>query len=159
MEDMGVRMDKLKHQQGFTLAEVMIVLLVLTILFAACAPLITKRQISSATKQEMWKWSSRNYMAGPMDTYYKPINNNYLGSMYIGTTPDSDADIYSSFTPVSKLVVRSGYISNSLIQRQLQLRFGRSVFEDPGRGPMVKAILYASSSFKSNRLTSRDKTW
>ena len=27
------------------------------------------------------------------------------------------------------------------------------------RGPMVKAILYASSSFKSNRLTSRDKTW
>ena len=133
MEDMGVRMDKLKHQQGFTLAEVMIVLLVLTILFAACAPLITKRQRSSATKQEMWKWSSRNYMAGPMDTYYKPINNNYLGSMYIGTTPDSDADIYSSFTPVSKLVVRSGYISNSLIQRQLQLRFGRSVFEDPGQ--------------------------
>ena len=133
MEDMGVRMNISKNRKGFTLAEVMIVLLVLTILFAACAPLITKRQRSSATKQEMWKWSSRNYMAGPMDTYYKPITNNYLGGIYIGTEPDSDADVRSSFTPVSKLVVRSGFISNSIIQRQLQLRFGRSIYEDPGQ--------------------------
>ena len=132
-KDMGVIMTKSKKQHAFTLAEVMIVLLVLTILFAAFAPLITRRQRNSAMKQEVWKWSSRNYMAGPMNTYYRPINNNYLGGIYIGTEPDSDADVYSSFTPVSKLIVRSGYVANNEIQRQLQLRFGRSVYEDPGQ--------------------------
>lgn len=126
-------MSKSTKQHAFTLAEVMIVLLVLTILFAAFAPLITRRQRNSAMKQEVWRWSSRNYMAGPMNTYYKPVSNNYLGGIYIGTEPDSDADVYSSFTPVSKLIVRSGYVANNEIQRQLQLRFGRSVYEDPGQ--------------------------
>lgn len=131
--DMGVRMTNTKKQPAFTLAEVMIVLLVLTILFAAFAPFITKRQRNSASKQEMWMWSSRNYLAGPMDTYYKPIAANYLGGIYIGTTPDSENDIKSSYTPLSKLVIRSGYVADNLIQRQLQLRYGRATFDDPGQ--------------------------
>ena len=93
---MGVRMTQTKKKPAFTLAEVMIVLLVLTILFAAFAPFVTKRRRNSAAKQEFWMWSSRNYMAGPMNTYYKPISDNYLGGIYIGTTPDSENDIKSS---------------------------------------------------------------
>ncbi len=131
--DMGVRMTNTRKKPAFTLAEVMIVLLVLTILFAAFAPFITKRQRNSAGKQEFWMWSSRNYLAGPMDTYYKPISSNYLGGIYVGTTPDSEADIKSSYTPLSKLVIRSGYLSNNIIQRQLQLRYGRATFDDPGQ--------------------------
>ena len=82
-------MSDTNKKPAFTLAEVMIVLLVLTILFAAFAPFVTKRRRNSANKQEMWMWSSRNYLAGPMDAYYKPVSANYLGGIYIGTTPDS----------------------------------------------------------------------
>ena len=131
--DMGVRMTKTRKKPAFTLAEVMIVLLVLTILFAAFAPFVTKRRRNTAGKQEMWLWSSRNYLAGPMDTYYKPISSNYLGGFYIGTTPDSENDIISSYNPLSKLVIRSGFISDNIIQRQLQLRYGRESFNDPGQ--------------------------
>ena len=75
--DMGVLMTRTNKKTAFTLAEVMIVLLVLTILFAAFAPFVTKRRRNAASKQEFWMWSSRNYMAGPMNTYYKPISANY----------------------------------------------------------------------------------
>lgn len=122
----GVLMKKFKNKKGFTLAEVMIVLLVLTILFAACAPLITKRRRANANKQEVWMWSSRNYLSGPMDIYYKPLSDSYLGGVYIGATPDSENEIKSSYIPLSKLVIRSGYILGNTIQRQLQLRYGRS---------------------------------
>lgn len=130
---MGLRMTQTNKKPAFTLAEVMIVLLVLTILFAAFAPFVTKRRRNAASKQEFWMWSSRNYMAGPMNTYYKPISDNYSGGIYIGTTPDSENDINSSYTPISKLVIRSGYIANNTIQRQLQLRYGRNNYEDPGQ--------------------------
>ncbi len=126
-------MTQTNKKTAFTLAEVMIVLLVLTILFAAFAPFVTKRRRNAASKQEFWMWSSRNYMAGPMNTYYKPISDNYSGGIYIGTTPDSENDINSSYTPISKLVIRSGYIANNTIQRQLQLRYGRNNYEDPGQ--------------------------
>lgn len=126
-------MTNKSKKPAFTLAEVMIVLLVLTILFAAFAPFITKRQRSRANKQEMWMWSSRSYLSGPMDTYYKPVSNSYLGGIYAGTTPDSENDIKSSYIPLSKFVIRSGYVANNKIQRQLQLRYGRANFEDPGQ--------------------------
>lgn len=126
-------MTNMRKRPAFTLAEVMIVLLVLTILFAAFAPFITRRQRNNAGKQEMWLWSSRNYLAGPMDTYYKPKSDSYLGGIYVGTTPDSENDIKSSYLPLSKFVIRSGYVADNKIQRQLQLRYGRSSFEDPGQ--------------------------
>ena len=129
----GVLMKEAKNKRGFTLAEVMIVLLVLTILFAAFAPFITKRRRSAIGKQEVWMWSSRNYMAGPMDIYYRPLSDSYLGGIYIGVTPDSENEIKESYLPLSKLVVRSGYILGNTIQRQLQLRYGRNSFDDPGQ--------------------------
>ncbi len=122
-----------KKKPAFTLAEVMVVLLVLTILFAAFAPFITKRKKNHSIAQDMWNWSSRNYMAGPMNAYFKPISNSYLGGIYIGTTPDSESDIKESYTPLSKLVIRSGYVSDNTIQNQLQLRYGRNSLEDPGQ--------------------------
>ncbi len=128
----ALRLKKTKNRIAFTLAEVMIVLLVLTILFAAFAPFITKRK-RSVRKQDMWMWSSRNYLAGPMDTYYKPVSDNYFGGIYLGTTPDSELEIKSSYTPLSKLVIRSGYIANNVMQKQLQLRYGREDFDDPGQ--------------------------
>ena len=129
----GVFMKKDTKKHGFTLAEVMVVLLVLTILFAAFAPYITKRRRNAAEKQEVWMWSSKNYMAGPMDIYYKPVTNNHLGGIYIGVTPDSENEIKSSYDPLSKVVVRSGYVLDNYIQKQLQLRFGRNADEDPGQ--------------------------
>lgn len=143
-------------KQGFTLAEVMIVLLVLTILFAAFAPFITKRK-RNATAQEIWRWSSRSYLSGPMDTYYQPNDDNNLGGFYIGTTPNSDSEIYSLYSPLSKLIIRSGFISDNRIQRHLQLRYGRSNFEDPGQ---LAAVFLADNSnllFGSNYAVMQNK--
>ena len=130
---MGVSMSKANNKNAFTLAEVMVVLLVLTILFAAFAPFITKRKRNSAFRQDVWMWASRNYLAGPMDIYYNPNSANYLGGVYIGTTPDSENEIKSSYTPLSRLVIRSGYVLGNLVQRQLQLRYGRDEYDDPGQ--------------------------
>ncbi len=126
-------MSSNRKKPAFTLAEVMVVLLVLTILFAAFAPLVTKRRRSGEIKKELWLWSSRNYMAGPMNAYYQPNTDSYMGGVYFGTTPDSENDIKSSYTPLSRVVIRSGYVfATNTIQKQLQLRFGREDFDDPG---------------------------
>ena len=47
---------KFKHKKrAYTLAEIMLVVLVLTIIFAAMAPLFTKRKISQYTgKNNVW---------------------------------------------------------------------------------------------------------
>lgn len=123
-------MGKAKNRTGFTLAEVMVVMLVITILFAVFAPFMTKRRSSSLNKENLWSTVSRNYFSGPMDVYFEPASS---GGVFIGTTPDSENDIKSSYTPLSRLTIRSGYIADNAIQRQLQLRYGRANYEDPGQ--------------------------
>ena len=80
-----------KREHAFTLAEVMIVLLVLTLLLAIFAPFITKRR-TARKGEDLWHWATRNYLAGPMDAYYNP-EDAPNGSLFIGVTPDSRAEI------------------------------------------------------------------
>lgn len=118
-----------KQKRGFTLAEVMIVLLVLTMLLAVFAPFITKRK---QTKTEnLWQWSTRNYLAGPMDIFFNPTDGN-SPSLFIGMTPDSLAEIDDIYAPLGKVIIRGGYINADNIQHQVQLRHGRTDFADLG---------------------------
>ena len=52
-------------KKAFTIAEIMVVLLILTIIFAAFAPLMTKRRLMSTSNRYMvWTWGSGSYSQG-----------------------------------------------------------------------------------------------
>ncbi|MBP3820629.1 tail fiber domain-containing protein [bacterium] len=116
----------IKFKSAFTLAEIMIVLLVLTILFAGFAPVVTKKiRSKNSNYLDRWVWSTRNYMAGPMDAYYDSGNNNNFGEVFFGVSPIEENDIHTTYLPYSKIVIRSGPVTtNGILQRQLQLRYG-----------------------------------
>lgn len=127
-------MSIFNKQKAFTIAEVMIVLLILTIIFAACAPFITKRRISGTrSKNAVWTWASGNYAAGPMNAYYYSGDPDFTGEAFFGITPESKGAVTSLFSPISRVVIRSGGVtSNNVVQRQMQFRFGRNTTEDKG---------------------------
>lgn len=111
-------------KQAFTLAEIMIVLLILTILFAAFAPLITKRRVmSNRSKYAVWSYAD---LTNTMNAYYDPGSANLTGELFFGATPTDKSSINTTFLPLSKVVIRSGPVtSNNKIQRQVQFRYGR----------------------------------
>ena len=73
-----------KSFKGFTLAEMMVVMLVLTILLAAAAPIMTKRKAGGASDQP-WKYSINN-----TDAYFGLANNQ---TAMIGQDEKTDKDL------------------------------------------------------------------
>ena len=116
--------------KGFTLAEMMIVLLILTIIFAAFAPLMTKKQkMSTRSRYQVWSW--KDYTT--MDAKFDPGNKDVSGQLFFGLTPESQPIIEELLNPAAKLVIRSGGVtSENTIQRQIQLRYGRNSRDDKG---------------------------
>lgn len=119
---------KLKNiKRGYTLAEIMIVLLVLTIIFAVFAPLFTKRAMTT-NKGAVWTKADQN----TLDAYTFPGDPNLSGQMFFGITPiDKDA-VEQDFLPLSKLVIRANSIGGNL-QRHIQFRYGRTSVDDGGQ--------------------------
>ncbi len=117
-------------KQAYTLAEIMLVLLILSIIFAAFAPIFTKRKISSYTsKYNVWEYADRV----ALDAYYDPGDPSFTGELFFGVTPNGKNDISATYLPFSKLVIRSGEVtSEELVQRQIQFRYGRSSTTDRG---------------------------
>jgi len=107
-----------KH--AYTLAEIMVVLLVLTIIFAACAPFFTKRQINRSNNI-VWEFADLN----SYDAYTKQGAADNTGQLFFGLTPGSGSDVEALFSPLSKLVIRSGLVTDEqVVQRQIQFRYG-----------------------------------
>ena len=129
MEDsriiMEFRMRNYKrNKSAYTIAEVMIVLLILTVIFAAFAPIITKRKLSSY-KSSNAIWNKYNETKG-FDAYFDPSNTKNTGTAFFGVKPDSHGAVTSTLTPLSRVVIRSGPVtSGNKLQRQIQFRFGR----------------------------------
>ncbi len=113
------------NKKAYTIAEVMIVLLILTIIFAAFAPIITKRRLSSY-KSSNAIWNKYNETRG-FDAYFDPSNSKNTGSVFFGVKPDSHGAVTTTLTPLSRVVIRSGPVtSGNKLQRQIQFRFGRT---------------------------------
>lgn len=112
-----------KH--AFTLAEIMIVVLILTILFAAFAPLITKRRtMANRSKYAVWSFTDLN---NTMNAYYDAGDPSLTGELFFGATPKEKSSITTTFAPLSKVVIRSGPVTSANIpQRQIQFRYGRA---------------------------------
>lgn len=128
-----MKYNKLK---AFTLAEVMVLLLTLSIIAAAFAPVFTTRYTGGAT-DEVW-----TYVAGDdnFDAYYDVINRKHTAQAFIGVTPISKVDVPiassndSGKTVYSKLVIRAsnklGPIYGGQKQNQIQFRYGNSAAGD-----------------------------
>lgn len=113
-----------RNKGAYTIAEVMIVLLILTVIFAAFAPIITKRKLSSY-KSSNAIWNKYNETKG-FDAYFDPSNTKNTGTAFFGVKPDSYGAVTSTLTPLSRVVIRSGPVtSGNKLQRQIQFRFGR----------------------------------
>ena len=111
-------------KQGYTLAEIMLVILILTIIFAAFAPIFTKRKITQYTgKYNVWDYADRT----TYEAFYDPGDPSFTGQLFFGVTPESESSIQSDLLPLAKIVIRSGEVtSDQLPQRQLQFRYGRT---------------------------------
>lgn len=85
-----MRYNKLK---AFTLAEIMVLLLTLSILMAAFAPVFTRR-FNNVTSDEVW-----TYIAGDdnYNAYYDAPNKLFLNTAFVGLTPISTDEV-KSFT-------------------------------------------------------------
>lgn len=114
---------KIKNiKRGYTLAEIMLVLLVLTIIFAAFAPIFTKRAITSNRgKYSVWSYVDQD----ELNAYTYPGDPNLHGQMFFGVSPMTQDAVESDFLPLSKIVIRSNTIDNKL-QRHIQFRYGRN---------------------------------
>lgn len=125
-------MNKNKRKHAFTLAEIMIVLLIMTILFAAFAPLITRRKgLSGISKYNVWNYLDTN---STMNAAYDPGDKTYTGQLFFGLTPDGKSAVKSTFKPFAKLVIRSGSVTGSnKLQRQILFRYGRNTSADKGK--------------------------
>lgn len=74
---------------AFTIAELMILLLTLSILMAAFAPVFTRRY-NNASADKVW-----TYVAGDpqYDAYMDAINKTFTNQAFIGLTPVNGADV------------------------------------------------------------------
>lgn len=119
--------------KAFTLAEIMVLLLTLSILMAAFAPVFTRRY-SNVTSDEVW-----TFIAGDpnYDAYFDAPNKIYKSQAFIGLQPKDSAGVddlvknSSSSEPLySKLVIgasnRLGSVSGTPPQQQMQFRYGSS---------------------------------
>ncbi len=117
---------------AYTLAEIMVVVLVLTIIFAAFAPFFTKRKLSNASnKGAVWDY------ADPisLDAYYYPGDPEYTGELFFGVTPNGKDDVQAALLPLAKVVIRSGEANvtqTNKMQRHIQFRYSRTATDDHG---------------------------
>lgn len=102
---------KLYKQRAFSLTELLIVLVVIAILFAAMAPILTKRRDgSNIAGEEVWNYvnDDRN-----KDVFFDPGMKNWTSSAIVGYTPDKVE------SPYAKVVVKA-----KPKQRMIQFRYG-----------------------------------
>ena len=115
---------KNKNKLGYTLAEIMVVLLVVTIIFAAFAPLFTGRiKKTYRSKYNVWSWADFT----SYDAFAAPSQHSSSGELIFGATPNTGEDINTIFSPLSRVIIRSGDVTqDGVIQRQIQFRYGRT---------------------------------
>ena len=114
---------KFNKYMAFTLAELMVMLSVLTVLLAAFAPIFTVRY-NNASAENVWSFVTSD---DNNDAYMDPINKLLTAQSFIGMQPAGKTDVassvsYNSNVLYSKLVIRA---SNRLTggEKQKQMRF------------------------------------
>lgn len=135
-----------KGKKALSLTELLIVLVVIALLFAAIAPIITKRHVAETHENEsIW-----NYVSGDTDrnSFFDPGSSKWTSSVYVGMVPSSAND------NAGKLVIDSNnisYNSETYFSPHMQFRFSQSP-QEQGRGINAATLSVTSDSiiFGSN---------
>lgn len=136
-------------RRAFSLTELLIVLVIIAVLFAAAAPIITKRHDGSGKNVEsVWRFSDSN----SHDAYFDSEVYDLPAAAYVGVKPE---DLSSSdFKPYSKVVLKAVKDQN-----QIQFRYGEGdgvytgtfVFDNNGNLKTVTKNVAASyGTLKNN---------
>ena len=129
----------IKGNKAFSLTELLIVIVIIAVLFAAMAPIITKRQVSETHMSEsIW-----NFVTGDSerDAYFDPGVETWTSSVYMGMIPTTNDKT------AGKLVIDAGQITyNSKTYNQPQIQFRYSYdSKQQGRG-LSSASLFLNGS-------------
>lgn len=117
---MRMRLKDKKH--AFSLTELLIVMVVIAVLFAALAPIMTKRRSGASVSTENI-WNYVNDDEQHRDIYYDSGVPGWSSTAYIGLRPS----LLSSVSPRSKVVInasKSVKANDGNPQRQIQFRYG-----------------------------------
>ena len=115
-----MRLNDKKH--AFSLTELLIVMVVIAVLFAALAPIVTKRRNGASVSSENI-WNYVNDDEQNRDIYYDSGVPRWSSTAYIGVRPSS----LGSSSPRAKVVInasRSIMANDNKPQRQIQFRYG-----------------------------------
>ena len=122
---------KFKKHIGFTLAELMVILAVLTVLLAAFAPVFTVRYKNSAA-ESVWSFVKGD---DEFDIYSNPLSDVLTSQLFIGMQPTDKTDVNNYLKSAnnvlhSKLVIRAsnklGISFGSEKQKQIKFQYGSS---------------------------------
>ncbi len=103
------------NKKAFSLTELLIVLVVLAVLFAALAPIITKRRSGAGYSNEsVWNYVNSD---DQKNSFFDPGMENQTSAAYVGYDPNTYPDDANDFK--AKLVIRA-----MPEQRQIQFRYG-----------------------------------
>ena len=108
---------------AFTLAEVMVIMAVMTVVLAAVAPIFTSRY-SNMAADTVWG----NVGASNMNDIYTdaPIRS-MMQETLIGITPADMEDIRRNYQPYSKVIIRSSdKVGGNKLQKQIQFNYSGS---------------------------------
>lgn len=114
-----MRLNNKKH--AFSLTELLIVMVVIAVLFAALAPIVTSRR-NGATVSTENIWNYVNDDDQQKDIYYDSGVPMWTSTAYFGLKPS----ILSSYSPRSKVVISASkdLKYNGQPHRQIQFRYG-----------------------------------
>lgn len=116
-----MRMRLKNNKRAFSLTELLIVMVVLAVLFAALAPILTTRHNGASVSTENI-WNYVNDDEQQKDIYYDSGVDKWSSTAYIGLKPST----LSTYSPRSKVVISASknLRFNNTPQRQIQFRYG-----------------------------------
>lgn len=136
---------KFNKYKGFSLAELMIMLAVLTILLAAFAPIFTARY-KNAALENVWSYIGDD---DEFDAYSDQVNKTLPAQLFIGMQPGGKSEVLSSISDgttslYSKLVIRaSDRLEGTDNEKQKQIRFQ---YGDSKEGTVVGTLFAGSEN-------------
>ena len=107
-------MKSITFKKAFSLTELLIVMVIIGILFAALLPIMTKRRSGDTIANEpVWSFVANN---DQKDAFYDPGTTGQTSTAYVGISPDN---IASNVKPYSKMVIKT-----RPNQHMIQFRYG-----------------------------------
>ncbi len=115
---------RIKKYLAFTLAELMVIMAVMTVILAALAPIFTSRYTNVAF-DSVWSYIGANDEMN--DIYTDAPMRSMIQQVFIGITPTDLEDVRATFKPYSKVIIRSSHqIDGSKKQKQIQFKYNET---------------------------------